>query len=95
MTSEGDADLKRLYVELHNLIQKIIVIEEESDGLRPGLLMEWTVLTATQKYDDDGEMSTAVAYIAPWGRTVPYHRLLGLVEYVRALINKSITETDD
>jgi hypothetical protein len=58
------------------------------------VLSEYVVVTCQQRFDDEGEGVTAIGSIYRDG-DVPLHRALGLLEYARIRIKKSISENDE
>lgn len=70
------------------------VINVYYDGEHPWVLTEYVVVTAQQRWDDDGDSITAVGSVFRDG-DVPVHRALGLVEYVGARLRKHISDDDD
>lgn len=58
------------------------------------LLSEYVVVTCQQRYDDDGDGITAVGTVYRDG-DVPPHRALGLLDYARTRLKKTITEDGD
>jgi len=59
-----------------------------------GILTEWVVVTATQRYDEDGVALTQVCTLLPHGGQVPHHRLMGLLDYALTLTRAAITEPE-
>lgn len=72
------------YVDLEYAIKA----ELERIGAQ-GILTEWVVVTATTRYDDEGPI-TQVGTILP-GDEVPFHRMMGLLDYALTLARSQIT----
>jgi hypothetical protein len=58
------------------------------------VLSEYVVITCQQRYDDDGDGITAIGTMYRDG-DVPPHRALGLLEYARARLKKTICDDGD
>ncbi|MGW3144870.1 hypothetical protein ACWDG1_09345 [Streptomyces sp. NPDC001177] len=83
MTERADA-----YQRLEAAIQDVARLEGAE-----GVLLEWVVVTAHQHYDDDGDPQVQVGQWVPGGGDhVPYHRLLGLLDYATTMRRHEITE---
>jgi hypothetical protein len=50
-----------------------------------GVITEWVVVSAHQHYDDDGQQQTQIGQWMPGGDPVPYHRVMGLLDYALTL----------
>ncbi|MGW4822508.1 hypothetical protein ACWEP4_26830 [Streptomyces sp. NPDC004227] len=50
-----------------------------------GVPIEWVVIAASQRFDSDGDGITQVGTLLPdGGGQIPYHRVMGLVDFVQA-----------
>lgn len=72
------------YVNLEDAIKE----ELERIGAQ-GVLTEWVLVTATTRYEDEGAV-TQIATIMPDDQ-VPYHRLMGLLDYALTKAREEIT----
>lgn len=61
----------------------------EAHGLAVGVLTDYVVVCAQQRFEDDGSASTGVYHITS-GDGVPYYRLLGLLDYTRVALRGEI-----
>lgn len=76
MTEHADA-----YQRLEAAIADVARIEGAE-----GFLLEWVVVTAHQHYGDDGDPRVQIGQWVPGGGDhVPYHRLMGLLDYALTL----------
>ncbi|WP_405461704.1 hypothetical protein OG786_29550 [Streptomyces sp. NBC_00101] len=61
-----------------------------------GVLTEWVVIAASQRFDEDGDGITQVGYLLPsGGGAVPHHRVMGLLDYVQARMRAEVARDDD
>lgn len=82
------------------ILQEYEKIEESLRAIskvqgREGLLTDYIILTAVQSIDDDGIVLTNTGWHTNPKNGVPYHRMIGLVEYARAMLIKEATEEED
>lgn len=56
------------------------------------MLTEWVVVTAHQSYDDNGQPSVQIGQWMPDGGEIPFHRVMGLLDYALTLRRHQITE---
>ncbi|MEU8469545.1 hypothetical protein AB0F30_16750 [Streptomyces sp. NPDC029006] len=82
------SDLAAAYQRLAEAIQDVARLEGAE-----GVLLEWVVVTAHQHYDDRGDPQVQVGQWVPGGGDqVPYHRLLGLLDYATTMRRHEIGE---
>lgn len=62
-------------------------------GMRPGILTDVMVVCSVAVVDDDGESATTVATLLP--RTVPYYRVLGLIDFARLRYQNEVLNIED
>ncbi|MEU0081380.1 hypothetical protein ABZY58_26060 [Micromonospora tulbaghiae] len=58
------------------------------------VLTEYVVVTSQQRFDEEGNSITAIGFINRDG-DVPYHRILGLLEYAATRTRKHIATDED
>lgn len=73
-------ELKAAYQQLEKSIGEVARLEGAQ-----GVLLEWVVVTAHQRYDDDGDPQVQIGQWMPDGMDVPYHRVMGLLDYALTL----------
>jgi hypothetical protein len=84
------AEIKAAYAALDLALRDVLRIQGAE-----GLLTEWVSLCAIQRYDDDGDALTSITMLLPdGGGQVPYHRLLGLIEYARTVAKAEIAANE-
>lgn len=74
------ADLK-----LEDAVETLIDAYRAEDGQPPGVLVDYLVITAEMRVDDDGEHATLYGLHSGPGYS-PLHRSLGLLEAARSAI---------
>ncbi|MFD9463491.1 hypothetical protein [Streptomyces sp. NPDC060027] len=82
-----DPELKAAYRRLEEAIRAV----SELEGAR-GVITEWVVVTAHQSYDEDGDPSVQIGQWMPDGGEVPYHRVMGLLDYALTMRRAEIAE---
>lgn len=82
-----EPELKAAYQRLANAIEEVARLEEAE-----GVITEWTVVYATQRYDEDGDGLTQIGTLVPGDGNLPYHRLMGLLDYALTRCRAEITE---
>jgi len=84
----SDQELKAAYARLAEAITEVASLEGAE-----GVLTEWVVVTSHQRYADDGEQLVQIGQWLPGGGdAVPYHRVMGLLDYALTLRRHDITE---
>jgi hypothetical protein len=63
----------------------------EALGLGVGVLTDYVVICAQQRFEDDGTASTGIYHVTS-GDGVPYYRLLGLLDYTRIALRGEIVD---
>lgn len=82
-----DDDRQAAYRQLEEAIREVARLEGAQ-----GVLLEWVVVTAHQRYDEEGDPLVQVGQWMPNGGEVPYHRVMGLLDYALTLRRHEITE---
>ncbi|MEU6520450.1 hypothetical protein ACFYOF_06170 [Streptomyces sp. NPDC007148] len=83
-------ELKAAYARLAGAIEETARLEGAE-----GVLTEWVVVFATQGYDDDGDGVTQIGTALPdGGGHVPYHRLMGLLDYALTRCRAVVADED-
>lgn len=85
---------KKAYADLEHAIEAVLQLR----GAR-GILTEYVTLCGVQTIDDEGDTAGSVMMILPMGGGLPYHRVMGLVDYsqtvMRAEVARNETRDDD
>ena len=86
-----DADTTSAYRRLAEAIDEVARLEGSE-----GVLTEWVVIGALQRYDEDGDGITSIAMLLPdGGGQVPYHRSMGLLDYALTRMRSDVARDDD
>lgn len=59
-------------------------------GMQPGILADVLVVCSVSLVDDEGESATSVVTLLP--KTVPYYRLLGLIDVARLRYQNEVVQ---
>jgi len=81
--AEPDAT-KAAYQRLADAIDDVARLEEAQ-----GVLTEWVIVASFQRFEDD-EQRDQILRLLPSDQ-VPYHRVMGLLDYATALYRHEIT----
>ena len=93
LTEDGNMEHKAIvqeYQKIEDALHAIIKLQG-----REGILTDYVILSAVQSIDDDGIFLTNTGWHTNPKNGVPYHRMMGLIEYNRALMMKEAVEADD
>ncbi|MFE7233893.1 hypothetical protein ACFVAF_25150 [Streptomyces sp. NPDC057596] len=61
-----------------------------------GVPIEWMVIAVSQRFDEDGDGITQVGTLLPdGGGQIPYHRVMGLVDFVQARMRAEAARDGD
>ncbi|MFJ9657603.1 hypothetical protein ACIRPR_06495 [Streptomyces griseoflavus] len=83
-------EAKAAYQRLRDAIEEVARLEGTE-----GVLTEWVVVTAHQRYDEDGDGITQIATLVPeGGGQTPYHRLMGLLDYALTRCRAEVARDD-
>ncbi|MDX3183479.1 hypothetical protein PV334_19735 [Streptomyces sp. ME02-7008A-1] len=86
----ADDQEKAAYQRLEAAVEEVCRLE----GYQ-GVLTEWVVIAASQRYDEDGDGITQVGTLLPsGGGAIPHHRVMGLLDYVQTRM-RAVDRTDD
>lgn len=88
--SKRQANIIKEYNKIEESLRKIIELQG-----REGILTDYVILSAVQAIDNDGIFITNTGWHTNPVNGVPYHRMIGLIEYNRALMLKEAVEVDD
>jgi len=86
--ADEDTDLKTAYQRLEEAITEVGRLEGYE-----GVITEWVIVTAVTRFDDNGNGITQVGTLLPeGGGQVPYHRVMGLLDYSLTLCRADIAD---
>lgn len=84
-------ELKAAYQRLETAIDEVARLESFE-----GVMTEWVVVCASQRYADDGAGVTQVGTLLPdGGGHVPYHRTMGLLDYALSRMRAEVARDDE
>ncbi|WP_406078763.1 hypothetical protein OG337_29135 [[Kitasatospora] papulosa] len=87
----ADDQEKAAYQRLEAAVEEVCRLE----GYQ-GVLTEWVVIAASQRYDEDGDGITQVGTLLPsGGGAIPHHRVMGLLDYVQTRMRAMAAADDD
>jgi len=87
----SDPELKAAYGRLAQDIEDVGRLEGAQ-----GVIVEWVLVYATQRYDSDGDGITQVGTLLPdGGGQVPYHRMMGLLDYALTRCRAEVADDGD
>jgi hypothetical protein len=84
-------DKAREYEKIEASIKRLIRMGGNEDGV----LTDYVILETTQFIDPQGEMVTMTGWHTNPKNGIPYHRMIGLLEYVKALMLKDAIDTEE
>jgi uncharacterized protein (UPF0248 family) len=58
------------------------------------MLVEYVTLCSVQDVDSDGDTTGSVLMILPMGGGIPYHRVMGLVEYTQTVLRAEVARNE-
>lgn len=81
---------KAAYRRLEEAIEEVCRLEEFA-----GIPIEWLVIAASQRFEGDDSLTQVGTLVPDGGGRVPFHRLLGLVDYTHARFRAEVMSNDD
>lgn len=85
-----EAIIIREYAKIEEALKRIITAQG-----RNGLLTDYVILSAVQSIDNDGAMLTNTGWHTNPANGIPYHRMIGLIEYIRSLMLQEAIQAED
>lgn len=82
-------DQKKAYADLEHAIEAVLRLR----GAR-GVLTEYVTLCGVQTIDDDGDTAGSVMMILPMGGGLPYHRVMGLIDYTHTVLRAEVARNE-
>lgn len=80
---------KQAYAELERAIEKVLRLRGAE-----GVLTEYVTLCGMQTIDDEGDTAGSVMMILPMGGGLPYHRVMGLVDYTQTVMRAEVARNE-
>ncbi|MFJ3083021.1 hypothetical protein ACIPJG_25155 [Streptomyces halstedii] len=86
----ADDEEKAAYQRLEAAVEEVCRLE----GYQ-GVLTEWVVIAASQRFDEDGDGITQVGTLLPGGGgAIPHHRVMGLLDFIQARMRAEAARDD-
>jgi hypothetical protein len=80
---------KQAYRELERAIENVLRLRGAT-----GILTEYVTLAGVQTIDDEGDTAGSVMMILPMGGGLPYHRVMGLVDYTQTVLRAEVARNE-
>lgn len=80
---------KEAYAELERAIERVLRLRGAE-----GILTEYVTLAGVQTIDDEGDTAGSVMMILPMGGGLPYHRVMGLVDYTHTVLRAEVARNE-
>lgn len=84
-----DPETRTAYKELERAINEVLRLRGAA-----GMLTDYVTLAAVQSIDDEGDTDTAIMMLLPMGDGLPYHRVMGLLEYVQTVMRAEAAQNE-
>lgn len=84
-----NSEQKEAYAELERAIERVLRLRGAE-----GILTEYVTLAGVQAIDDDGDTAGSVMMILPMGGGLPYHRVMGLVDYTQTVLRAEVARNE-
>ncbi|GAA0705441.1 hypothetical protein GCM10010193_70660 [Kitasatospora atroaurantiaca] len=85
--AERNPTARAAYERLEAALHAVLEVEEFE-----GLPTEWVIVVACQRIDDEGRGVTQIGTLLPDGDSLPYHRLMGLLDFALTRCRAEISE---
>ncbi|MFD3523874.1 hypothetical protein [Streptomyces sp. NPDC058653] len=85
----SDDDENAAYRRLEEAIEEVCRIEGFG-----GVPIEWVVIAASQRFEGDDSFTQVGTLLPDGGGRVPFHRVLGLVDYTHARLQAEAARDD-
>jgi len=80
---------KEAYAELERAIERVLRLRGAT-----GMLTEYVTLCAVQSIDDEGDTAGSVMMVLPMGGGLPYHRVMGLLDYTHTVLRAEVARNE-
>lgn len=84
-----NSEQKEAYAELERAIERVLRLRGAE-----GVLTEYVTLAGVQTIDDEGDTAGSVMMILPMGGGLPYHRVMGLVDYTQTVLRAEVARNE-
>ena len=80
---------KKAYADLEQAIEVVLRLRGAE-----GMLVDYVTLAAVQTIDDDGDTAGSVMMVLPMGGGLPYHRVMGLIDYTQTVLRAEVARNE-
>lgn len=80
---------KQAYRELEAAIERVLRLRGAE-----GILTEYVTLCGVQTIDDEGDTAGSVMMVLPMGGGLPYHRVMGLIDYSHTVLRAEVARNE-
>jgi hypothetical protein len=80
---------KKAYADLERAIEAVLRLRGAT-----GMLVDYVTLAAVQSIDDEGDTTGSVMMVLPMGGGIPYHRVMGLVDYTQTVLRAEVARNE-
>lgn len=82
-------EIREAYTELEAALDKLLRLRGAD-----GVLVEYVTLASIQSFDEEGDTVASVMMVLPHGGGIPYHRVLGLVDYTQTVLRAEVARNE-
>jgi len=82
-------EAKQAYADLEHAIERVLRLRGAE-----GILTEYVTLCGVQTIDDEGDTAGSVMMILPMGGGLPYHRVMGLLDYSHTVLRAEVARNE-
>lgn len=80
---------KAAYAELERAIENVLRLRGAT-----GMLVDYVTLAGVQTIDDEGDTAGSVMMVLPMGGGLPYHRVMGLIDYTQTVLRAEVARNE-
>lgn len=80
---------KKAYADLERAIEAVLRLRGAT-----GILVDYVTLAGVQNIDDEGDTTGSVMMILPMGGGLPYHRVMGLIDYTQTVLRAEVARNE-
>lgn len=80
---------KKAYADLERAIEGVLRLRGAT-----GILTEYVTLAGVQSIDDEGDTTGSVMMVLPMGGGLPYHRVMGLIDYTQTVLRAEVARNE-
>lgn len=84
-----EPEAKAAYAELERAIERVLRLRGAT-----GMLVDYVTLAGVHTIDDEGDTAGSVMMILPMGGGIPYHRVMGLVDYTQTVLRAEVARNE-